>query len=405
MKLSNRPAVLYLSHDGLTDPLGQSQILPYLRGLAANYSITIISCEKAERYRIHRAGIETTCRQAGISWEPLAYHRSPPVISTLYDLMRMRSKASRLNARQQFSIVHARSYPVALIALRMKKKYNLKFIFDMRGFWADERVEGSIWNLGNPLFLFIYRFFKRKEVRFVKNADHIISLTESAKREIISWQIGNAPITVIPTCVDLNLFNRANIQQSEQDTIRASLHISPADFVVIYLGSTSTWYRLDDAFSFFQALRKRSHGIVFLIVTKDFVPDAIRSTQGVVVTAAERKDVPLLLSLADLSICFIKPSFSKKASSATKMAESWAMQVPVVTNRGWGDVDALEKNFPILISDGSDHENDATASTALNYRGTSSRVDMSYFDLANGIRSLEVIYGDLLNMPNSGFQP
>ena len=39
--------VLYISYDGLTDPLGQSQILPYLQHLAKeSYQFTILSFEK-----------------------------------------------------------------------------------------------------------------------------------------------------------------------------------------------------------------------------------------------------------------------------------------------------------------------------------------------------------------------
>ena len=39
--------VIYLTYDGLTDSLGQSQILPYLKGLSnLGNDITIISFEK-----------------------------------------------------------------------------------------------------------------------------------------------------------------------------------------------------------------------------------------------------------------------------------------------------------------------------------------------------------------------
>ena len=39
-------SVLYLSYDGLMEPLGQSQILPYLRQLAKGRKITLITFEK-----------------------------------------------------------------------------------------------------------------------------------------------------------------------------------------------------------------------------------------------------------------------------------------------------------------------------------------------------------------------
>ena len=45
--------IVYCTYDGLTDPLGQSQILPYLIGLAneGNLNITIVSFEKAKNFK------------------------------------------------------------------------------------------------------------------------------------------------------------------------------------------------------------------------------------------------------------------------------------------------------------------------------------------------------------------
>ena len=44
--------ILFLSYDGMTDPLGQSQVIPYLEGLSkSGYGITILSFEKKERFK------------------------------------------------------------------------------------------------------------------------------------------------------------------------------------------------------------------------------------------------------------------------------------------------------------------------------------------------------------------
>ena len=51
----------------------------------------------------------------------------------------------------------------------MKKKYGVKFFNDIRGFWADERVDGGMWNMKNPLFKAIYKWFKKKEYRMFGN--------------------------------------------------------------------------------------------------------------------------------------------------------------------------------------------------------------------------------------------
>jgi hypothetical protein len=85
----NRPAahVLYITYDGLTDPLGQSQILPYLVGLSGRgHRITILSCEKRAAMDREGAAIRKLCKRSGLDWHPLPYHKSPPVLSSVLDL-------------------------------------------------------------------------------------------------------------------------------------------------------------------------------------------------------------------------------------------------------------------------------------------------------------------------------
>jgi hypothetical protein len=62
-----------------------------------------------------------------------------------------------------------------MVGLEMKRSLGTKFLFDMRGFWADERVEGKIWSLSNPVLKVVYNFFKKKEKEFFQNAYFIVS--------------------------------------------------------------------------------------------------------------------------------------------------------------------------------------------------------------------------------------
>ena len=56
-------------------------------------------------------------------------------------------------------MVHCRSYISAMVTNSMKKNLEYSFLFDMRGFWADERVDGKIWNLNNPIYKIVYQLF------------------------------------------------------------------------------------------------------------------------------------------------------------------------------------------------------------------------------------------------------
>lgn len=344
--------VLYISYDGMTDPLGQSQVLPYLVGLSKQgYSFHLISFEKSERFALHREHIQEICDNANITWHPQTYRGKPPVLSTLMDVRDMRKLAYRLHTKYYFDIVHCRSYVAALVGLRMKKRYGTKFVFDMRGFWADERVDGGLWNLKNPLFKSIYTFFKRKEREFLMGADHIVSLTERAKQEIESWKLcgqGELPITVIPCCADLTLFNPERIDPQDQQRVRTQLDLSIENTVLGYVGSIGTWYMLNEMLDYYAVFREHNPQPKFLFVTGE-QPHTIQQMAAekgidrkeILVTSTTHNLVPLYISLFDLSVFFIRPTYSKMASSPTKQGEIMAMGVPLVCNAGVGDTDEI----------------------------------------------------------------
>ncbi len=342
--LNTNTRVLYLSYDGLTDPLGQSQILPYLCGLSSSYSITIVSFEKKDRFTTGRIAIEAMCNAHFIIWSPLIYHKSPPILSTLYDVFRLKQKVKSLHLKNSYNIIHCRSYITSLVGLWLKRTYGVKLIFDMRGFWADERVDGGIWNLKQPLYKIIYKFFKEKERQFIQESDHTISLTHNAKNEILSWS-GNASITVIPCCVDLQHFDPDKIDSIEKEKLKLELGIRPGDFVLFYLGSWGTWYMTKELLEFFYEFKMKHTTAKFLIVTGDqVILNNYPQASDVIIRKATRSEVPLFVSIASCSVFFIKPTYSKKASSATKMGEIMAMNVPIITNKGWGDAEEIIKS-------------------------------------------------------------
>jgi glycosyltransferase involved in cell wall biosynthesis len=346
---------LYISYDGLTDPLGQSQVLPYLEGLSAKgIQFHIISFEKNHRFSQLKETIEGRCKKAEITWIPLMYTKNPPLISTVLDLRKMGKLAFKLHKENNFDVVHCRSDLPALIGSKLKKK-GVKFVFDMRGFWADERVEGKIWNLKNPIFKWAYNYFKKKELSFFKEADAVISLTNNGKNEILSWkEFKDKPpyVEVIPCCVDLDKFDPNKIEQSEVDKAKKELNLDHSDFILGYVGSIGTWYMLDEMLDFYHSIRARYKTPKFLFISGEsealLKQKAVeKGIQGdeVVVRSVRHSAVPLHLSVFDFSIFFIRPTFSKKASSPTKQGELMALGIPIICNSGVGDTDAIVEKY------------------------------------------------------------
>lgn len=355
--------ILYLSYDGMTDPLGQSQVLPYLIRLTEHgYRYTLLSCEKPERLAKGKERIERLCTEHGIEWHPLPYTKSPPILSTMADLRRMRKLAIRLHKDSPFEAVHCRGHLPGLVGLYLKRHLGIKFIFDNRGFYADEKVDAGAWNLANPIYRTVYRYFKRKEKGMIEESDHMVCLTHAGKADMLRWKGVSARadrITVVPCCADTEHFSPQN-GAAKSEHLRAELGIASQDVILSYLGSIGTWYMLDEMLDFFVEFRKAYPCARFLFITQD-EHARIRSTAGakglsddaVIIRPGARDEVPGLLALSQFSLFFIRPTYSKISSSPTKQGEIMAMGIPAICNAGVGDSDDIitGRQAGVLVKD------------------------------------------------------
>jgi glycosyltransferase involved in cell wall biosynthesis len=395
----------------MTDPLGQSQVLPYLVGLSKEgYSFHLISFEKDERFLQHREHIQAICDAAGITWHPLSYTKKPPLLSTIYDVQRMKHLAHKLHEKHTFKIVHCRSYIAALVGLGMKKKFGIKFLFDMRGFWANERVDGKIWNLSNPIFKRVYDYFKKKELQFFKEADYTISLTYNGKNEIESWkEFGKKKpqVEVIPCCVDLELFNPENINETDQTNLRKTLNIESNEFILGYVGSIGTWYMLSEMLDYFKQLKATKPSAKFLFVTGENPSTIINLSQekginleDIIITSCRHNEVPLNISLFDKSIFFIRPTYSKKASSPTKQGEIMAMGIPLICNAGVGDTDLVVEQYHAgqVLKDLTDAAYFQSLETDFEFiKSKTMEGAREFYGLKEGVQKYLKVYKSMLN--------
>lgn len=403
--MDSNKTFLFVSIDGMTDPLGQSQVLPYMMGLTKKgYRVEIVSCEKNENWNQHHKTIESLVKDADISWNYCFYKTGKPFVSQLQNYLALKKLvASKVTSN---TVLHCRSYLAGLIGLYCKKKFKSGFIFDMRGFWADERIEGGIWSKSNPIGSFLYSFFKKKEKEMLVHSDAIISLTHKAKSIILNWNlgIGDSKITVILCCADLNHFSKNSIDEKQFIAFQNKFPQLKNKFVLSYVGSLGTWYMADEMLGFFKELSDKieSH---FLIITKDseaLVHQAAAKHQvpldKLTVISSSRAEMPYYISLSSASLFFIRPSFSKSASSPTKMGELLSMQVPVVTNAGVGDVDSIiyETNCGVVIPDFNKKEYQQAVYDLLENRNlyTSNTVAAAntYFSLEDGIEKYANVY-------------
>lgn len=403
--------ILYISYDGMTDPLGQSQVIPYLQGLVKEgYQFTLLSFEKKERLLKNREQVEKLLANSGIEWVPLLFSKRPPFISKLYDAWIMKKKVVELHRLRTFSFTHCRSYVSAAAGLALKNKMGVPFLFDMRGFWVDERVDNGQWNLSNPFYKWLYRYYKKRERLYFAAAAHIISLTECGKDELAkSYAVSKDKITVIPCCADLRHFDYTSADHSTINTWRQKLNLKQDDKVLSYLGSLGGWYLLNEMLDFFFVLKKAEPSAKFLFITHDN-PVGIKTAAvqkgideaDILVQPASRQEVPSLLALSNWSIFFIKNAYSKKASSPTKQGEIMAMGIPLICNN-IGDTGRIveESKTGIVLKELSDRAYDE----AVQQLPQLSAIDPAqirnaayrYYDLMRGVEKYKEVYKGLLS--------
>ena len=402
MKITENLRTLYLSYDGITDHLGQSQIIAYLRRLASHHhGFFLISFEKPERYSEVSDSVRDMIFGKKINWYPMRYTKYPLIFSTLCDLFRCFGKAVILHRRHRFHIVHCRSHVPALVGLLMKRIFKVKFIFDMRGWWVDEKMESGHWD--NWIFKPIYYLMKRLEVLCLVKSDHIVVLTHASKSLLIQkhQQLFDR-ITVIPTCVDFKIFGEFSKQARYK--IRSSLGISMESIVLIYSGSFGGNYNVKNIIKIFEVFIEQYPTSQFIVLSKtnpDLLHDYLSSNSLLKkkcrLLTVEYREVHKYLSAADIGIIYYKVNFSALGRSPTKLGEYWACGVPVLAQKGIGDLDHIQKTYPfglILVDDLSKKSFNNGIIQMTNSIGKKNLKSASeeYFGIEKGISAYERVY-------------
>lgn len=330
-------STLYLCYFGLREPLVQTQVLPYLRQLAAGgVEVRLLTFEPELHARWPQDALadeRAKLAREGIRWHALAYHKSPTLPATVFDILAGARFAARLVRRDGVQVLHARSHVPMAMALLARKLVRCRTIFDVRGLLAEEYEDAGVWRAGSPPF----RAVKRLERAGLRSADAVVVLTRRMRDWLASQNLTDtAKVEVIPCCVDFARYEGAEgAGKSER-------------FEVVYAGSVTGLYMLEEMARFFLAVKARRPDAFFRVLTTsaaEAASDVLRraglSDTDFYVGKAQAGEVPRLLRRAHLGVSFRAATFSQIAASPTKVPEYLAAGLPVVSNAGVGDTDEL----------------------------------------------------------------
>jgi glycosyltransferase involved in cell wall biosynthesis len=296
----------------------------------------LLSFEKPDAPTEVLSEIRAQLDAAGIRWIPRLYHKSPTVPATAFDVSAGIATGLRVHLEERIHILHARSYVAAAMCLALKRLTGAAFIFDMRNFWADEKVDHGAWPRGGRL----WRATKSMERRFLLAADQVVTLTHRAERELGTFEYlkgRTPPIAVIPTCVQLELFRRSAAAPPPGRAPK-----------LVYSGSLGGRYQDAVIGRFFAAVQRLLPDATLEVWTRQDPAPILRGAieagakESLIKTRRGRTtDVALALSQAHAGLSFLSDAYANRSSVPTKLGEYLASGAAVVTSPGIGDMDEL----------------------------------------------------------------
>ena len=297
------------------------------------YTILSLEPESADPDSVDR--IRRRTESAGIRWRHRPYR--PGRVGAVRNSLSMAALVRE--AATCTDLFHCRSYFGAFFPAALDTIHRTPYVFDTRGYWVDEKIEGGRW-FQHSATRGIARLVERGLYR---GADGVVSLTELAAADVRAGRFGASRKTVrsicIPTCVDYKKFR---IQRDNPP--HEFLRLGP---IIGYVGSLNPAYEGHKSLELVAMILDRVPGAKFLALTSQLgamisLADKVGiATERRLVTTVPHEQIPRWLPWLDFGLIFrVTENLANRASMPTKLAEFLATGVAPIGYGGNSDFTA-----------------------------------------------------------------
>lgn len=177
----------------------------------------------------------------------LRFYRTPvpdgalaglPILRELALMKRLESRLEEVAREVRPDIIHAHS-PVlnALPAIKVARKLGIPVVYEIRAFWEDAAVDHGSTSEGSLR----YRVTRALETRAIRQVDHVFTICEGLRADIVTRGIPVNKVTVIPNAVDIESFHLASPPDAE---LQKSLGLT-GKTIIGFIGSFYAYEGLD----------------------------------------------------------------------------------------------------------------------------------------------------------------
>ena len=322
----SKKTVKFITYDGILEPIGNSQVLSYLIKVSSEYNIKLLSYEKKEDLvnKIEIRQLKKKLLEHHIEWKYFIYYDHIFFLGTLRNIFNGFFNNIYDLITNKINLFHIRGPLPGLLIIPFLIIYKVKFIFDMRGFWADEKVDRLGWKINS----IVYKFFKRVEKILLNSSKHIITLTNDAKQILIDdYKINETKITILPTCVDTDFYKLQRIPINEYINF-------------CHLGSVQSAYNIEKTLKLFSSFLDINKNLkIYFYLNNNEIKKINKiiskfniSKKNYSISSLEKNEVPENLANMSIGIFYCNTNFSIKGSFPTKIGELLSCGVPLICN-------------------------------------------------------------------------
>lgn len=161
------------------------------------------------------------CNAAVEEVDGLQFYRTPavagiasrlPLIKEFTLMKQLENRLEQVAREVRPDIIHAHS-PVlnALPAIKVARKLGIPVVYEIRAFWEDAAVDHGSTHEGSLR----YRATRALETHAIRQVDHVFTICEGLRADIVARGIPAEKVTVIPNAVDVESFQLASPPEAQ----------------------------------------------------------------------------------------------------------------------------------------------------------------------------------------------
>lgn len=242
-----------------------------------------------------------------------------------------RKRIAQVAAQTKPALLHAHS-PVLNVSPALKAGTGLPVVYEIRAFWEDAAVDHKTTHEGSLR----YRLTRRWETAACRKANHVFTICNGLREDLIARGIGQSKISLIPNAVDIEAFEPIAEKDAE---LEAEFNLK-GKAVLGFLGSFYAYEGLDLVIDALPAIAQSVPNICLLLVGGGPEEERLKaqverlglSEHAIFVGRVPQAQVRRYYSLAD-ALVFARHSMRlTETVTPLKPLEAMALQRPVIAS-------------------------------------------------------------------------